>query len=608
MRKILACTLFLSILLGCATATAQSRKERRAKRKAKTEKQASKSTHTPVSVKPEKTVTEKTTVQQTEPYCPELNRNLTPAQIDSLVALWREKQTLQSYDTFFNDYIDIDSLASSSDTTPDSVYANRLRALVSPVQLPFNPIVKNYIRRYVDTRYGTINRVLSLSRYYFPLIEEELIKADLPVELRALPIIESALSTTATSPMGAVGLWQFMPATGKSYGLEINSFVDERRDPVQATRAACRYLKDLYSIYHDWTLAIAAYNCGPGNVNKALRRAGGENKDFWSIYYLLPAETRGYVPAFIAANYVMNYYNQHNISPALAKRPIITDSVHVNKRVHLQQIADILNLPIEEIRVLNPQYRRDVIPGDVRPYSLVLPSMQVYSYIMSEDSILSHDYNRYARRKVVEPVTTIDDDPDSDYVKKLVVKRHVVKKGETLSKIAKRYGVKSSDIKKWNGLRKNSLRAGSTLKINTYERVARVKEPEPEPETETTDDSSLAAAESTQSQDDEPNSGTVQPAETLDSTETASQESAAPKVEKPVEKEKTVEKPAPKKNAAKEKAAAKPSYTYHTVKRGETLSKIARKYRGVTIADIQKANGISGSAIQAGQKLKIPRK
>ena len=216
------------------------------------------------------------------------------------MALWREKQTLQSYDTFFNDYIDIDSLASSSDTTPDSVYANRLRALVSPVQLPFNPIVKNYIRRYVDTRYGTINRVLSLSRYYFPLIEEELIKADLPVELRALPIIESALSTTATSPMGAVGLWQFMPATGKSYGLEINSFVDERRDPVQATRAACRYLKDLYGIYHDWTLAIAAYNCGPGNVNKALARAGG-GTTFWDIYEYLPRETRGYVPAFVGS-------------------------------------------------------------------------------------------------------------------------------------------------------------------------------------------------------------------------------------------------------------------------------------------------------------------
>lgn len=498
----------------------------------------------------------------------------------------------------------------------DEEYIKRLSSMPTEIEMPYNQVVRSYINMYVQRRRDLVESMLGMSLYYMPIFEQALERKGLPLELRYLPVIESALNPDAVSRAGATGLWQFMLPTARGLGLEINTLVDERRDPYASSEAAATYLKQLYDMYNDWSLAIAAYNCGPGNVNKALRRAGGENKDFWSIYYLLPAETRGYVPAFIAANYVMNYYNQHNISPALAKRPIITDSVHVNKRVHLQQIADILNLPIEEIRVLNPQYRRDVIPGDVRPYSLVLPSMQVYSYIMSEDSILSHDYNRYARRKVVEPVTTIDDDPDSDYVTKLVVKRHVVKKGETLSKIAKRYGVKTADIKKWNGLRKNSLRAGSTLKINTYERVARVKEPEPEPETETTDDSSLAAAESTQAQDDEPNSGTVQPAETLvtDSTETASQESAAPKAEKPVEKEKTVEKPAPKKsaakekNAAKEKAAAKPSYTYHTVKRGETLSKIARKYRGVTIADIQKANGISGSAIQAGQKLKIPRK
>lgn len=502
----------------------------------------------------------------------------------------------------------------ASQTATPAEYEERLKKLPTEIELPYNSVVGNYINMYLTKRRSLVADMLALHSYYGPIFVEELLKEGMPTELQYLPVIESAINPNAVSRAGAAGLWQFMPATAKGLGMEVNSLIDERRDARLSSRNAARYLKQLYEIYNDWSLAIAAYNCGPGNVNKALRRAGGENKDFWSIYYLLPAETRGYVPAFIAANYVMNYYNQHNISPALAKRPIITDSVHVNKRVHLQQIADILNLPIEEIRVLNPQYRRDVIPGDVRPYSLVLPSMQVYSYIMSEDSILSHDYNRYARRKVVEPVTTIDDDPDSDYVKKLVVKRHVVKKGETLSKIAKRYGVKSSDIKKWNGLRKNSLRAGSTLKINTYERVARVKEPEPE--TETTDDSSLAATESTQAQDDEPNSGTVQPAETLvtDSTETASSESAAPKAEKPVEKEKTVEKPAPKKSAAKEKtaakekAAAKPSYTYHTVKRGETLSKIARKYRGVTIADIQKANGISGSAIQAGQKLKIPRK
>lgn len=513
------------------------------------------------------------------------------------------------YLKYFTERVEMIDTTASAAGTPQQ-YAELLSRLPTEMEMPYNEIVGRFIDMYLTRRRTLVADMIALHNYYGNIFVEELTKQNMPLELQYLPVIESAIQPNAVSRAGAVGLWQFMPATAGGLGLEINSLVDQRRDPRKSSAAAAKYLRQLHDIYDDWSLAIAAYNCGPGNVNKALRRAGGENKDFWSIYYLLPAETRGYVPAFIAANYVMNYYNQHNISPALAKRPIITDSVHVNKRVHLQQIADILNLPIEEIRVLNPQYRRDVIPGDVRPYSLVLPSMQVYSYIMSEDSILSHDYNRYARRKVVEPVTTIDDDPDSDYVTKLVVKRHVVKKGETLSKIAKRYGVKTADIKKWNGLRKNSLRAGSTLKINTYERVARVKEPEPEPETETTDDSRLAAAESTQSQDDEPNSGTVQPAETLvtDSTETASQESAAPKVEKPVEKEKTVEKPAPKKNAAKEKAAAKPSYTYHTVKRGETLSKIARKYRGVTIADIQKANGISGSAIQAGQKLKIPRK
>lgn len=456
MRKILACTLLLSILLGCATATAQSRKERRAKRKAKTEKQASKSTHTPVSVKPEKTVTEKTTVQQTEPYCPELNRNLTPAQIDSLVALWREKQTLQSYNTFFNDYIDIDSLASSGDTTPDSVYANRLRALVSPVQLPFNPIVKNYIRRYVDTRYGTINRVLSLSRYYFPLIEEELIKADLPVELRALPIIESALSTTATSPMGAVGLWQFMPATGKSYGLEINSFVDERRDPVQATRAACRYLKDLYGIYHDWTLAIAAYNCGPGNVNKAIARSGGKN--FWEIYDYLPRETRGYVPAFIGASYAYAYHRQHGIEPTEAPIPLSVDTVRINKLMHLGQISSTIDLPIETLRQLNPQYKLDIIPATTKPYTLVLPQRYVMQYIAHEPEIQAKD-SMYLKEYINPANIDKKRQERSGSV-------YVVKKGDTLGAIARRYRVTTAQIMRWNKLKSaHKLRIGQRLRI-----------------------------------------------------------------------------------------------------------------------------------------------
>ena len=456
MRKILACTLFLSILLGCATATAQSRKERRAKRKAKTEKQASKSTHTPVSVKPEKTVTEKTTVQQTEPYCPELNRNLTPAQIDSLVALWREKQTLQSYDTFFNDYIDIDSLASSSDTTPDSVYANRLRALVSPVQLPFNPIVKNYIRRYVDTRYGTINRVLSLSRYYFPLIEEELIKADLPVELRALPIIESALSPTAVSPMGAVGLWQFMPTTGKSYGLEINSLVDERRDPVRSTQAACRYLKDLYAIYNDWSLAIAAYNCGPGNVNKAIARSGGKN--FWEIYDYLPRETRGYVPAFIGASYAYAYHRQHGIEPTEAPIPLSVDTVRINKLMHLEQISSTIDLPIETLRQLNPQYKLDIIPATTKPYTLVLPQRYVMQYIAHEPEIQAKD-SMYLKEYINPANIEKKRQERSGTV-------YVVKKGDTLGAIARRYRVTTAQLMRWNNIKSaHKLRIGQRLRI-----------------------------------------------------------------------------------------------------------------------------------------------
>ena len=456
MRKILACTLFLSILLGCATATAQSRKERRAKRKAKTEKQASKSTHTPVSVKPEKTVTEKTTVQQTEPYCPELNRNLTPAQIDSLVALWREKQTLQSYDTFFNDYIDIDSLASSSDTTPDSVYANRLRALVSPVQLPFNPIVKNYIRRYVDTRYGTINRVLSLSRYYFPLIEEELIKADLPVELRALPIIESALYPTAVSPMGAVGLWQFMPTTGKSYGLEINSLVDERRDPYRATQAACRYLKDLFAIYNDWSLAIAAYNCGPGNVNKAIARSGGKN--FWEIYDYLPRETRGYVPAFIGASYAYAYHRQHGIEPTEAPIPLSVDTVRINKLMHLGQISSTIDLPIETLRQLNPQYKLDIIPATTKPYTLVLPQRYVMQYIAHEPEIQAKD-SMYLKEYINPANIDKKRQERSGSV-------YVVKKGDTLGAIARRYRVTTAQIMRWNKLKSaHKLRIGQRLRI-----------------------------------------------------------------------------------------------------------------------------------------------
>ena len=276
MKKLLTLALLLAVAASAAAADRNPRKKKRNRRKAKTEQVAAPAP-APDTAKPaeEEKPAEAVPVAEEEPLN-DLTLGLSAEQADSLVAVWRERQQADSFTEFFDRFVLEDSTAvadaPATDAATDSLYAGRLRALVSPIPLPYNYIVKGYINRYVNPRYGTIGRILGSSQYYFPMIEDELLKENLPIELRALPIIESALSPTAVSPVGAVGLWQFMPSTGKSYGLEVNSLVDERRDPVRATQAACRYLKDLYAIYNDWTLAIAAYNCGPGNVNKALAR------------------------------------------------------------------------------------------------------------------------------------------------------------------------------------------------------------------------------------------------------------------------------------------------------------------------------------------------
>ena len=422
---------------------------------------------------------------------------------------------------------------------PDSVYIRRLQQLPTAIDMPYNQIVRSYIDMYMQRRRGLMETLLGRSIYYMPIFEQALEKEGLPLELKYLPIIESALRPDATSRAGAAGLWQFMVATGRLMGLEINSLVDERRDPYKSSEAAARYLKQMYEIYHDWHLVIASYNCGPGNVNKAIRRAGGKT-DSWEIYNFLPRETRGYVPAFIAANYAMTYYREHNIMPVLTEKPLITDSIMVCKDVYFDQISAVLNMPVEEIRVLNPQYRKDIIPGNVRPYKLILPSQQVYSYIMSEDSILAYDNNRYALRTVVNP--TNYDDNSGSYERKTVTKYHKVRRGESLSVIARKYGVTVSSIKRANGLRGDGIQRGQLLKITTKQRV-RVK------------DAGGQVAE-----------------------------------------------------GSKAKSTKKQATRRHKVKSGETLSGIAMKYRGVTVADIRRANGIRGSKIRAGQTLLIPVK
>ena len=388
----------------------------------------------------------------------DMTLGLTAEQADSLVAVWRERQCGDSYQEFFDNYILVDSTAES--TTPDSVYIQRLRALVSPIQLPYNSIVRGYINRYTDSRYGTISRILGMSQYYFPLIEDELLKEGLPVELRALPIIESALSTTAVSPMGAVGLWQFMPSTGKSYGLEVNSLVDERRDPVRSTQAACRYLKDLYAIYNDWSLAIAAYNCGPGNVNKALARAGG-GTTFWDIYEYLPRETRGYVPAFVGASYAYAYHQQHGIQSENPPMPLATDTIRVTRLLHLGQVASTLDIPIETLRTLNPQYKMDIIPATIKSYTLVLPQHYLCQYIASEEEIHRKDstyLKEYINPANIEKKKLADATP--------AYTTYTVKRGDTLGAIARRYRTTTAQIMKLNKLKNaNKLREGQRLRI-----------------------------------------------------------------------------------------------------------------------------------------------
>lgn len=377
---------------------------------------------------------------------------------DSLLSGWYRRNVVASYDDFFDRYVSEDTTANGSDdATPDSVYARRLQQLVSPVQLPYNPIVRGYIARYTNPRYGTISRILGLSQYYFPLIEEELIKAGLPVELRALPIIESALNPTAVSRMGAAGLWQFMPSTGKLYGLEVNSLIDERYDPVLATRAACRYLKDMYAVFGDWMLAIASYNCGPGNVNKAIARSGG-GKTFWEIYDYLPRETRGYVPAFIGATYAYAYHRQHDIEPQPAPIPLSVDTVRIDRLLHLQQIASTIDLPLETLRLLNPQYKLDIVPATTKSYTLVLPQRSVSQYIAHEKEIMAKD-SMYLKEYINPANIEKKRQQRSGTV-------YVVKSGDTLGAIARRYRVTVSQLMRWNRLKSaHKLRIGQRLRI-----------------------------------------------------------------------------------------------------------------------------------------------
>lgn len=366
-------------------------------------------------------------------------------------------------DWISKNYINIGENCTTTDTIPqleDSVYIDRLQRIPAIIEMPYNDIVRKFIDMYANKLRQRVAFMLSANNLYMPIIEEALDLYNLPLELRYLPVIESALNPIATSRQGAVGLWQFMLNTGKIYGLKVTSLVDERRDPIKSTRAAARYLKDLYDIYHDWNLVLAAYNCGPGTINKAIHRAGGE-KDFWTIYNYLPKETRSYVPAFIAANYIMTYYCEHNISPLEMKMPEGTDTIHISRPLNFQQIADVCKIDIDQLRALNPEFKKDIIPGNEKPYALRLPNQVMSRFIDLEDSIYNYKNEIYQNRRVTVNVQT-PQNTSSAQGKPLY---HKIRKGETLGGIALKYGVSVAQLRRLNGIKGSNIRAGKSLRI-----------------------------------------------------------------------------------------------------------------------------------------------
>lgn len=399
--------------------------------------------------------------------------------LDSLLHLYNAR-TYMMQDTSCN-YRDVNPVFEKE------VYIDRLKRLPTIIEMPYNDVVQKFIDRYSGRLRRSVSYMLGAGNFYMPIFEQALEAYNLPLELKYLPVIESALNPKAVSRVGATGLWQFMLGTGKRYGLEVNSLVDERRDPVKASYAAAHYLSDLYKIFDDWSLVIAAYNCGPDKVNKAIHRAKG-SADYWNIYPYLPKETRGYVPAFIAANYIMNYYCEHNICPMVTELPMKTDTVVVNRDIHFEQIAQVLNININHLRDLNPQYRRDIINGLNKRMAVRLPASLVGAFIDNEDSIYNFKTDELLLKRSTVDVN--EEEPSvsrrSSYSsrrnysaarssrksrgKKSKNKREgnksvTIKSGDTLSEIAQRNHTTVAKLRKLNKISGNNIRAGKKLRV-----------------------------------------------------------------------------------------------------------------------------------------------
>jgi membrane-bound lytic murein transglycosylase D len=484
--------------------------------------------------------------------------------LDSLLNLYYVQQSGAITVDLVNDTTPGDSLVSY---VPDSVYAARLAKIPSAIKLTYNRIVRKYVEMYTQRKKDRVEVMLGLTDYYFPIFDDIFDYYGLPNELKYMSIIESALNPRARSRTRAIGVWQFMYGTGKLYGLTINSLVDERRDPIKETHAACRFSKDLYDIFGDWQLVIAAYNCGPRNVQKAIRRSGGK-RDFWDIYRYLPRETRGHVPAFIAAVYTMNYYKEHNLVPVKSAFPSKSDTIMVNDDLHLMQVAEVLKIPLDQLRDLNPQYIRDIIPAKGNSYPLTLPIEQTTKFIELEDSILAFKDSVYFNPKELNKAPNY-----AKYLKNGSVKprgsyvaiKYIVKSGDNVGVISEWFRCRVNDILDWNDLYSSRIKAGQKLVIYVQKKYAATYE----------NINEMSYNEKQQIRNSNP--GT---------------------------------EPVPEKISEKKESSPTKSdnskIVYYTVKQGDTLWDIAKRFPGISGEDLIKWNGLDENAsIIPGQQLKI---
>ena len=513
---------------------------------------------------------------------------------DSLLDLWYTHQMAQNIE---DELFDLDSIKFASNV-PDEVYIERIKKMNSFIQVPYNDIVRNYIIMYSEKMPKSMSHILGLCKYYMPIFEEIFDKYELPIELKAMAIIESAMNPRAESRVGAKGMWQFMYTIAKSYDLHIDSFVDERMDPVKSCDAAAQYLSDAYNMFGDWNLAIASYNCGAGNVRKAIKRAGGSRK-FWDIWPYLPRETRTYVPAFVGALYTLEYYKEHGIKPEPMALPAGVDTLVINKQLHLKQVSEFTGAPLEDLKNLNPQYRHEIIPGHEREYILRLPYQYTSNFIEYEDTIYRHKAEVY-----FDPVTIKKIKDGGDGVRII----YQVKNGDYLGKIATKHNVSVAKIKKWNNMKNDNIRVGQKLIIYRGGSGPSVAET-------TTSSSSSSSSSASSGSSQNKITYTVKSGDSLGKIAETHGVGLSKLKEwnglksdsiKVGQKLTIYTKGAPTKSTSSSSSSAKGHSTY-TVKSGDTFYSIAKNYPGVSAQNIMDYNGLKSSNLKPGMTLKIPQ-